>query len=506
MERQYIAIDLKSFYASVECIDRGLDPLSTHLVVADESRTEKTICLAVSPSLKACGVSSRPRLFEAIQQVKESNARRRIHAPGRRFTSSSWDAKELAAHPEKAIDFIRAVPRMARYIEVSTLIYDIYLKYVAPEDIHVYSVDEVFMDVTPYLMAAKMTAREFAVHIIRDVLATTGITATAGIGTNLYLAKVAMDIVAKKAAPDAQGVRIAELDEMSYRQLLWDHQPITDFWRIGGGYARKLARYNMFTMGDVARCSLGKPGTYFSEDLLYKLFGVNAELLIDHAWGHEPCTIAEIKAYKPVSHSLSIGQVLHCPYEHDKARLIVQEMTDLLSLDLVDKGLVTDQLVLHIGYDIESLSDPKVRQQYTGEVVLDHYGRALPRHSHGTANLPRLTASTRTLVDTMAALFDRIVDPLLLVRRVNVVAARVFPEKEALARPAMEQLDLFTDYAAEDARRAAEDAALLRERNCQRAVLDIRRRFGKNAILMGMNFQEGGTTIDRNAQIGGHKA
>ncbi len=506
MERQYIAIDLKSFYASVECIDRGLDPLATHLVVADEARTEKTICLAVSPSLKACGVSSRPRLFEAVQQVSEANALRRMQAPGRHFTGASWDAKELAGRPDKAIDFIRAVPRMARYIEISTRIYDIYLKYVAPEDIHVYSVDEVFMDVTPYLMAAKMTAREFAVHIIRDVLATTGITATAGIGTNLYLAKVAMDIVAKKAAPDAQGVRIAELDEMSYRQLLWDHQPITDFWRIGGGYARKLARYNMYTMGDVARCSLGKPGSYFSEDLLYKLFGVNAELLIDHAWGHEPCTIAEIKAYKPVSHSVSIGQVLHCPYEHDKARLIVQEMTDLLSLDLVDKGLVTDQLVLHIGYDIESLTDPNIRAAYTGEVVLDHYGRTLPRHAHGTANLPRLTSSTRTLVDTMAALFDRIVNPLLLVRRVNVVAARVFPEKEAFARPAAEQLDLFTDYAAEDARREAEDAALLRERSCQRAVLDIRRRFGKNAILMGMNFQEGGTTIDRNAQIGGHKA
>ncbi len=506
MPKQYVAIDLKSFYASVECIDRGLNPLSTHLVVADESRTEKTICLAVSPSLKACGVSSRPRLFEAIQQVKEANARRRSHAPGKRFSGASWRAEELAVCPELAIDFIKAPPRMSRYIEVSTRIYDVYLKYVAPEDIHVYSIDEVFMDVTPYLRAARMTAREFAVAVIRDVLAATGITATAGIGTNLYLAKVAMDIVAKKAPPDDQGVRIAELDENSYRQQLWNHQPITDFWRIGGGYARKLARYNMFTMGDVARCSLGPADSCFSEKLLYKLFGVNAELLIDHAWGWEPCTIENIKAYKPTGHSLSIGQVLHCPYEHDKARLIVQEMTELLVLDLVEKRLMTDQLVLHIGYDVTSLDDPKVRGQYTGPVVLDHYGRALPRHSHGTANLPRMTSSTRQISAAMLSLFDQVVNPLLLVRRVNVVAARVVPEEEAVRRPPFEQLDIFTDYAAEDARRAAEEAALRRERNCQRAVLEIRRRFGKNAILMGMNFQEGGTTIERNQQIGGHKA
>ena len=506
MERQYIAIDLKSFYASVECIDRGLDPLATHLVVADESRTDKTICLAVSPSLKACGVSSRPRLFEAIQQVREANARRRMQAPGQRFTGASWDAKVLAAHPETAIDFIKAPPRMARYIECSNRIYEVYLKYVAPEDIHVYSIDEVFMDVTPYLMAARQTAREFAMTIIRDVLSVTGITATAGIGTNLYLAKVAMDIVAKRSPPDAQGVRIAELDEMSYRHLLWAHQPLTDFWRVGGGYARKLARYNMFTMGDIARCSVGKPGSYFSEDLLYKLFGVNAELLIDHAWGWEPCTIGEIKAYQPVSHSLSTGQVLPGPYAFDKARLIVQEMTDLLTLDLVDKGLMTDQMVLVLGYDVESLADPKIRQAYTGAVVLDHYGRAVPRHAHGTANLPRMTSSTRQITEAVLALYDRIADPLLLVRRINVVAARVLPEKEALQRPPFEQLDLFTDYEAAEQRRQIEDAQLARERRCQRAVLGIRRRFGKNAILMGMNFQEGGTAIERNRQIGGHKA
>ncbi len=506
MERQYIAIDLKSFYASVECIDRGLDPLSTNLVVADESRTDKTICLAVSPSLKKCGVPGRPRLFEAKQRVQEANALRRLHAPGQRFTGSSWDANQLALHPEWAIDFIKAPPRMARYIEYSSRIYEIYLKYVAPEDIHVYSVDEVFMDVTPYLMAAKMNARQFAVTIIHDVLAETGITATAGIGANLYLAKVAMDIVAKKAAPDAEGVRIAELDERRYRELLWDHQPITDFWRIGGGYARKLARYNMFTMGDVARCSLGKPGSYFSEDLLYKLFGVNAELLIDHAWGQEPCTMAQIKAYKPVSRSLSTGQVLSRPYAHDEARLIVQEMADLLSLDLVDKGLMTDQLVLVIGYDTESLKDPALRAQYADQIVTDHYGRPLPRHASGTSNLPGMTASTRGITSAMLALFDRIADEQLLIRRVNVVAARVVPEKEALQPPPFEQLDLFTDYEALDARRQAREAALRKERRCQQAVLSIRRRFGKNAILMGMNFQKGGTTIERNQQIGGHKA
>lgn len=502
MERQYIAIDLKSFYASVECIERGLDPLTTHLVVADESRTEKTICLAVSPSLKACGVPGRPRLFEAIQKVNEANALRRLSAPGRRFTGASWDAPELAQHPEKAIDFIKAPPRMALYIEYSTLIYEIYLKYVAPEDIHVYSIDEVFMDVTPYLKTARMTAREFAAAILRDVSSTTGITATAGIGTNLYLAKVAMDIVAKRAQPDAQGARIAELDEMSYRRLLWDHQPITDFWRVGGGYARKLARYNLFTMGDIARCSLGKPGTCFSEDLLYKLFGVNAELLIDHAWGFEPCTMAEIKAYRPTSSSMGTGQVLHCPYPFEKARLIVREMTDLLTIDLVAKRLMTDQMVLTIGYDAESLQQ---LPSYTGAVVVDHYGRAIPQHAQGSVNLGRMTSSTRLITEAVLSLFDRIADPRLLVRRVNVVAGHVLPES-AIPRPAYEQLDLFTDYAAQEQLRQAEEERFRRERRCQEAILSIRRRFGKNAILMGMNLLEGGTTIDRNQQIGGHKA
>ncbi len=505
MERQYIAIDLKSFYASVECIDRGLDPLTTNLLVADASRTDKTICLAVSPSLKGCGVPGRPRLFEARQKVAEANALRRMILPGQRFTGASWDAKALAVRPDLAIDFITASPRMARYIEVSNRIYQVYLKYVSPEDMHIYSVDEVFIDATPYLMAAKQTAREFAMTIIRDVLEVTGITATAGIGTNLYLAKVAMDIVAKKSPPDQQGVRIAELTEESYRALLWDHQPITDFWRIGGGYARKLARYNMFTMGDVARCSLGKPGSYFSEDLLYKLFGVNAELLIDHAWGEESCTMREIKSYTPASHSLSIGQVLSRPYAHDEARLIVQEMTDLLSLDLVDKGLMTDQICLVLGYDVENLTDPSIRAQYAGPVVTDPYGRALPRHASGTWNLPRMTSSTRGITAAMLSLFDRIADEKLLLRRVNVIAARVLREDEVSAPP-FEQLDLFTDYALEDERRRAEEAALDRERRCQRAVLNIRRRYGKNAILMGMNFQEGGTTIERNGQIGGHKA
>lgn len=507
MERQYIAIDLKSFYASVECVDRGLDPLSTHLVVADVTRTEKTICLAVSPSLKACGIPGRPRLFEAIQQVANVNARRRLQAPGRRFTGSSWDANALAAHPEMALDFIKAPPRMARYIEVSTQIYALYLKYVAPEDIHVYSIDEVFIDATPYLAAARMTAREFATRIIRDVLAETGITATVGIGTNLYLAKVAMDIVAKKAMPDAQGVRIAELDENSYRRLLWSHQPITDFWRVGGGYARKLAKHNLYTMGDIARCSMGKAGSCFSEDLLYKLFGVNAELLIDHAWGYEPCTIADIKAFKPVSHSLSVGQVLHCPYAHDQARLIVREMADGLSLDLVAQHLMTDQVVLAIGYDADSLADPALRAAYNGPLETDHYGRVMPRGVHASISLTQMTASTRLLTEAALSIFDRIADPDLLIRRINIAAGRVLTEEAVqLQAPTCEQLDLFTDYAARDAQAEAAQAVLHRERRCQEAILGIRRRFGKNAILMGMNLLEGGTAMARNQQIGGHKA
>ncbi len=502
MEKQYVAIDLKSFYASVECLYRGLDPLTTNLVVADGNRTEKTICLAVSPSLKAHGIPGRPRLFEVVQKMKEVNALRRCRAPGREFTGKSSDAVELAKNPALEIDYIVAPPRMAHYMEHSAFIYQIYLKYVAPEDIHVYSIDEVFIDVTPYLKTYGMTARELTRVILQDVLAQSGITATAGIGTNLYLCKVAMDIVAKHVEPDQHGCRIAELDEMTYRRLLWEHRPLTDFWRVGRGIARKLEKNGMFTMGDVARCSIGHPNEFFNEALLYKLFGVNAELLIDHAWGWECCTIADIKAYKPVSHSLGSGQVLHCAYTAQKARLIVREMTDLLVLDLVDKGLVTDQMVLTIGYDIENLTNPEIKKYYHGPIVTDHYGRQIPKHAHGSVNLGTPTSSTALITDAVMALYDEIVDRKLLVRRINLVAGRIADERLAAQRAPLEQLDLFTDPSAQEAEKAARE----REKRRQKAVLSIQKKYGKNALLKGMNLEEGATARDRNRQIGGHKA
>ena len=497
-QKTYIAIDLKSFYASQECIERGLDPLTTNLVVADMSRTEKTVCLAVSPSLKAYGISGRARLFEAIEQVKQANALRRELAPGRKFTGKSYDDLALKADPSLEIDFIVAPPRMAHYMECSTRIYDIYLKYIAPEDIHVYSIDEVFIDATPYLKTYGLTAREFTQKLIMEVLDTTGITATAGIGTNLYLCKVAMDIVAKHSPADKHGVRIAQLDEMSYRRQLWTHRPLTDFWRVGRGYAKKLERNGLFTMGDIARCSVGKQTDYHNEELLYRLFGVNAELLIDHAWGWEPCTIADIKAYKPTANSLGSGQVLHQPYPFDKAKLIAREMTDLLVLDLVDKGLVTDQIVLTVGYDRENLENPDIRSTYHGAVTTDHYGRQVPKHAHGTANLHRKTSSTRLITQAVMELFDRIVDPNLTVRRINLTAAHVVSERDA-NEDAMTQLDLFSDT-------TREDSDLEREKRRQKAVISIQKKYGKNAILKGMNYLDGATTKDRNNQIGGHKA
>ena len=500
-QRYYAAIDLKSFYASVECVERGLDPLKTNLVVADASRTEKTICLAVSPSLKAVGVPGRPRLFEAIQKIGEANALRRHRAPGHTFTGKSWDADALAADPSLEIDYIVAPPRMAHYMSHSARIYEIYLKYIAPEDIHVYSIDEVFLDVTPYLKTYNMTPRQLVTKIVTEVLQSTGITAAAGIGTNLYLCKVAMDIVAKHIDPDENGVRIAQLDEMSYRRLLWDHRPLTDFWRIGPGYQRKLEKNGLFTMGDVARCSVGKPGEFHNEELLYKLFGVNAELLIDHAWGWESCTIRDIKSYRPQSNSLSSGQVLHCPYTAEKAKLVVREMTDLLVLDLVDKGLVTDQLVLTIGYDIENLLDPQRLRAYKGSVVTDHYGRKVPQYAHGSVKLPMWNSSTAVITDAMMALFDSIVDPELLVRRVTVVAGRVLPEGEAALCSQAEQLDLF----APQQEQPDNSEALARERRRQKTVLTIKKKYGKNAIIRGMNLEEGATAMDRNRQIGGHK-
>ena len=500
--RTYAAIDLKSFYASVECIERGLDPMTTNLVVADISRSEKTICLAVSPSLKSYGIPGRPRLFEAIQKVKEANAQRIRNAPRRTFTGASYNNLELQASPELAIDYIVAPPQMAHYMECSTKIYSVYLKYIAPEDIHVYSIDEVFMDLTNYLKTYDLTAHELVMKMILDVLDTTGITATAGIGTNLYLAKVAMDIEAKHIPADENGVRIAALDEMSYRRSLWIHTPITDFWRVGRGYAEKLEKYRVLTMGDVARCSIGKPSDYLNEDLLYKLFGVNAQLLIDHAWGWEPCAITDVKAYKPTTNSISSGQVLHSPYTFEKTKLIVQEMIDSLVLDLVDKELVTDQLTVTIGYDIDNLKDPEQLKNYRGEVTTDHYGRKTPKHAHGTANLDKHSSSGKLIWEAVSALFDRIVDRNLLTRRVTVAANRVVSESSVLQGTVSEQLSLFTDYA----KKAEEDAALEREKRRQKAVLEIKKKFGKNAILRGMNFEEGATTKERNRQVGGHKA
>ena len=504
-QKQYIAIDLKSFYASVECMERGLDPMKTNLVVADVSRTEKTICLAVSPSLKKYGIPGRARLFEAVQKLKEVNALRRAKAPNREFTGKSWNAEELDKDPALEIDYIAAPPQMAKYMAYSGKIYETYLKYVAPEDIHVYSIDEVFIDATPYLKLNQKTAEEFARMLVRDVLDTTGITATAGIGTNLYLAKVAMDIVAKKAEADAYGVRIAQLDELRYRQLLWDHQPLTDFWRVGRGYERKLHKVGLRTMGDIARCSLGREDEFYNEELLYKLFGINAELLIDHAWGKEPVSIAEIKSYRPTTNSMGSGQVLHCPYTHEKARLVTREMADQLVLDLVEKGLVTDSVVLTVGYDIENLTDPERRKQYQGPVVTDHYGRQIPKHAHGTVNLGQYNSSTNLILEAVMELYDKITDPNLLVRRLNLVACHILPEDRAVPAADFTQLDLFGDPEA-DRRREEQAEQFRRERRRQQAVLTIKRKYGKNAIVKGMNLQEGATAMDRNGQIGGHKA
>ena len=489
MQSCYIAIDLKSFYASVECIERGLDPIQVNLVVADESRTEKTICLAVSPSLKAYGIPGRPRLFEVIQKVNQVNAARKRLAPRKSFAGSSYIDSELKKNPALALDFFIAPPRMALYMEYSTRIFNIYQEFVAPEDIHVYSIDEVFMDVSRYLAMYKMSPKELAMTIIKTVYARTGITATAGIGPNLYLCKVAMDIVAKHIPPDANGVRIAELDEMSYRKLLWAHRPITDFWRVGKGYAEKLQAYGMRTMGDVARCSLK------NEDLLYKLFGVNAELLIDHAWGWEPCTIADIKAYKPRETSLASGQVLPEPYSFEKGKLVLKEMAVSLALDLCEKRLLTDQIVLTVGYDRENLADPVKRAQYEGEIVIDRYGREIPKHAHGTAHLP-YTSSAGRLFKAALKLYEEIMRPELLIRRLNLTYCRLKSENQT---EKCVQLNLF-DLAPSEEKLQDE-----KERSLQETVLSIQKKFGKNALVRGMNLEEGATAMERNNTIGGHK-
>ena len=507
--KTYIAIDLKSFYASVECMERGLDPLSTNLVVADSSRTEKTICLAVSPSMKQYGISGRARMFEAVQRIKEVNGARRAALPSGQFSGRSCLASDLERDPSLEVDFIVATPRMGLYMEHSTRIYQIYLRYVAPEDVHVYSIDEVFIDATAYLGQRGVTGRQFAQTLIREVLRETGITATAGIGTNLFLAKVAMDIVAKRVAPDEDGVRIAELDERSYREKLWSHTPITDFWRVGKGYAAALAKHGMYTMGDVAKCSVGPSSAYYNEALLYQLFGVNAELLIDHAWGYEPCTLRAIKGYTPESNSINSGQVLQEPYSREKAGLVTREMTDFLVLDLVDRGLVTDQIILTVGYDVENLTNPAISKKYRGPVTVDPYGRRIPKHAHGTVNLGGYTSSTKAILKAVSELYDRIVHPDLLVRRITVVANHVVREGEVPEAPRhYEQVSMFDviDEGEEARLRDAEREALEKEKKLQRTVLDIKRRYGKNAILRGMNFEEGATGKDRNRQIGGHKA
>lgn len=495
--KAYIAIDLKSFYASVECVGRGLDPLDTNLVVADPTRTEKTICLAVSPSLKSYGIPGRARLFEAIQKVREVNAQRKYKAPGHSFSHESHFHSELIKDPSAELTFITAPPRMAHYMEVSTRIYNVYLKYIAPEDIHVYSIDEVFIDATDYLKTYGMTPRELAMKMVLDVLETTGITATAGIGTNLYLCKIAMDIYAKHCKPDKNGVRIAELDEMSYRRILWDHRPLTDFWRVGRGISKKLEEHGMYTMGDVARCSVGRESDYYNEDLLYKLFGVNAELLIDHAWGWEPTEISDIKSYRPESSSLSSGQVLQEPYEFSKARLVLKEMADLLSLELVSKRIVTDQIVLTVGYDIESL-----KKSYSGAVETDRYGRKIPKTAHSSENIGRYTSSTKLICETAMKLFDRIVDKELLVRRMYIVANHIITENDAEKEREYIQLNLFSDTGKQE----AEENELNKEKDMQKAILKIKSKYGKNSIIKGMNLKEGATALERNRQIGGHKA
>jgi DNA polymerase V len=494
-----MCIDLKSFYASVECRERNLDPLDTNLVVADESRTEKTICLAVSPSLKSYGLGGRARLFEANQKVKEINNQRRKNINYKKFTGKSYIDSELKKNPYLELDFIKAVPRMKLYMKYSTDIYNIYLKYVAPEDILVYSIDEVFCDITNYLKFYDLTAEQLVIKMIEDVYRTTGITATAGIGTNMYLAKVAMDITAKHMKPNSYGVRMARLDERKYKEQLWSHKPLTDFWRVGKGYAKKLEEHGMFTMGDVARTSIK------NEDLLFKLFGVNAEFLIDHAWGYEPCTIEQAKSYKPTSNSISQGQVLHCPYDFKKARLIVTEMVDNLVLDLVEKHLITNQLVLTVGYDIENLTNSRISSIYNGEITTDVYGRKIPKHSHGTINIDHKTSSTKIITREVLKLFDKIVNPNLLVRRINVAACNVVSEDFVEKKPIGEQLDLFTNYKEVEKEKLRQEKDEKNERKVQKALLDIKKKYGKNAILKGMNYQEGATARDRNEEVGGHK-
>lgn len=496
----YACIDLKSFYASVECRERNLDPLTTNLVVADKARTEKTICLAVSPSLKSYGLSGRARLFEIEQKVREINYNRKKNIYNHKFSGKSYNDLELKNNKTLELDYIAAPPRMNLYMKYSTDIYNVYLKYISSDDIYVYSIDEVFMDITNYLRMYKLTPTELVSKIIKDVYDTTGITATSGIGTNLYLAKVAMDIVAKHVDANSCGVRIAGLDEVSYRKLLWTHKPITDFWRVGSGYSKRLESKGIYTMGDVARASIEQ------EDMLYKLFGVNAEILIDHAWGYEPCTIKDIKSFKPTTNSLSSGQVLHCPYDTKKARLIVKEMMELLSLDLVEKHYVTDLIVLNVSYDVDNLKDPNIRYKYKGEVEEDRFGRKKPKSAHGTIRIDHKTSSTKTLTKYIMDLYDKIINPILLVRKINIAVCNLVNEDSVVEQKIIKQFDLFSDTVQEDIDNAKSLEDEKEEKNIQKVILDLKKKYGKNSILKGMNLEDGATTIDRNKMIGGHKS
>lgn len=493
-QKTYIAIDLKSFYASVECVERGLDPLKNNLVVADEGRTEKTICLAVSPSLKAHGILGRARLFEVVERVKQVNNNRKLNINYADFKGESYNADELNDDYLK-LSYIVAPPRMNFYKKYSNRIFAIYSNFVSPEDILVYSIDEVFIDATNYLRSRGVTAYQLAMDMIKAVLAETGITATAGIGTNMYLAKVAMDIVAKHIEADKDGVRIAELDEISYRKQLWNYRPITDFWRVGRGIGKRLESVGIYTMGDIAKCSIGSDTEFYNENLLYKLFGINAELLIDHAWGWEPCTIEDVKSYKPDTKSISSGQVLTRPYSFDETAVIVREMAELLALDLVDKKVTTNQIVLTLNYDTEN-----IKKGYKGEITVDGYGRKIPKHAHGTSNINRLTSSSKLVVNAAMDVFYRIADRSLSVRKVSICANHITDENKT--EPANVQLDLFTDYS----KIKAEEDALKKERSLQNAMLRIQKRYGKNAILKGTNLQDCATTVERNNQVGGHKA
>lgn len=499
MKHIYLAIDLKSFYASVECIERDLNPLDTNLVVADNSRTEKTICLAVSPALKSLGVPGRPRLFEVNEKVRQLNSFRRAKLNGKTLQEKSYLLSELQKNQDLAIDFIIAPPRMAHYIKYSTDILNVYLKYIAPEDIHVYSIDEVFIDISHYLKTYGLSPMELCQKMVKDVYTTTGITATAGIGTNLYLAKIAMDIVAKKMPADKNGVRIAYLDEQLYREKLWTHQPLTDFWRVGKGYAKKLEQEGLYTMGDIALCSMGSKSSYYNEELLYKLFGINAELLIDHAWGYEPCTIEQIKAYRPSKHSICCGQVLHTPYTTEKGEIVIKEMADSIALDLTAKSLVTDQLVLTIGYDRSNLDAPETRSKID-KIRIDHYGRQVPEHSHGTIHLNGHTSLSNEIINKATELYRRIVKPQLLIRRFSLTADNTLAANQTDVATAT-QLSLFDEPVDPQVQAKRDKVDKL-----QHTVIDIKKRFGKNSLLRGLNYEEGATGRERNAQIGGHKA